>query len=287
MGHDRSVSPPLVLLAAGLGTRFGGAKQLAPVGPGGEPLFALTARQALAEGFGRVLVVTRAALAHDVEALISAHLGGGPVEVVLQDGSGPSRDRPWGTAHAVSVCAPLVDGPIGVGNADDYYGGAAIRALAGAVAGLGPDDAVVVGYRLGDTLSSNGPVNRALCRVDGSGRVIGMEECCGLRRRGDVAIDAGGNAHPLDAPVSMNLLGLGSGVPGRLARRFAAFSPEHAGDLVEMVLPDELASLVEEGTLSVRYLAGGDRWAGLTRRGDLDDLRRVVAGDVAPPPVPG
>ncbi|MFN8051036.1 MAG: NTP transferase domain-containing protein [Acidimicrobiales bacterium] len=277
------MTTPLVLLAAGLGRRFGGPKQLAEVGPNGEPLFIVTARRALDAGFGRILVVTRAELADELDQVIKRHLRGGPIEIVLQDASGPTRPTPWGTAHAVAVCAPLVDGPLGVANADDHYGGESIGVLAGAVAadGLAPTHAVIVGHRLGDTLSEEGPVNRAVCTVDAAGRVTAMVECFGLERVGDEVRDAEGTLHPADAVVSMNLLGLGAGVVQRLARRFAEFAAAHADDGVEMVLPTELASMLDAGEITVRCIPTTGHWAGLTHRGDLEPLRRVVARDLA------
>jgi len=271
----------LVLLAAGLGRRFGGPKQLVEVGPAGEPLFVLTARAALAGGFDRVVVVTRAELRERVEELSAAHLSDAAVEIVLQDAAGPVRERPWGAAHAVVVGAANEHDAIGVANADDFYGDAAVAALATATAALGDDEAVVVGYPLGETLSSHGPVNRALCGVNDAGAVVRLEECLGLHAVDEAVVDASGRLHDPAALVSMNLLGLGRGIVRRLAERFERFAPKHLDDVAEMVLPTELAALLDEGAITMRCVRAGSRWAGLTHRADVDDLRRAIATDAA------
>ena len=105
-----------------------------------------------------------------------------------------------------------------------------------------------------------------------------MRECVGLHGVGPRVIDGVGGEHPVDATVSMNLVGLGAGVAGRLAARFTAFAPHHGDDTAEMVLSGELASMIEDGTLAVRCVPGGGQWAGLTHPDDLAALRRVVAG---------
>lgn len=267
----------LVILAAGLGTRFGGPKQLVPVTPAGEPLFVVTARHALAAGFERVVVVTRNSLQEEVAAVVASWFPAGPVEVVLQDAAAPTRPTPWGTAHAVAVCASVTSGPVAIANSDDFYGREPLARLAGALRGLGPREAIVVGWEVGDTMSSHGPVNRAVCRLDHRGNVIDLHERRGLRWSGATVVDGNGSLVPTDAPVSMNLWGLGDDVATMLAHRFAAFAAAHAADDVEMVLPDELTALMAEGSVTVRYLPSGGSWAGLTFRADLEDVKAAVA----------
>lgn len=277
--HHRVVSHALILLAGGLGRRFGGPKQLVEVGPAGEPLFAMTARSALDGGFDRVVVVTRTELEGRVEALTARHLAGAPVEIVLQDAVAPRRAQPWGTAHAVLVGAANERDAIGVANADDFYGGAALAVLAAAITDLDVLAAVVVTYPLGATLSANGPVNRAICEVDEFGTVTGIKECFGLEWVDQVVVDATGRFHDPADRVSMNLLGLGEGVLRRLEERFERFAVDHVGDALEMVLPDALATLLEDGMVSICSVPAGSRWGGLTHRADVDLLRRVVDED--------
>jgi len=276
MDHDRAVTATLVLLAAGMGRRFGGPKQLTPCGPDGEPLFVLTAREAVAVGFGHVVVVTRFGLRAEVESIIATHLGDHPVDLVIQDRSGPLRATSWGTGHAVGLCAPLVDGPVGVANADDYYGADAVRRLRAATMVLGDDEGVVVAYRLGDTLSEHGPVNRAVLRLE-DGRVVAITERRGLRREGNRIVDGEGARLAADTPVSMNLVGLGAAVPSMLAHRFEAFAAAHRDDDVEMVLPDELDVLLAAGLVVLSRVPGGRTWVGLTVPADITDVRAALA----------
>jgi NDP-sugar pyrophosphorylase family protein len=265
--------PTLVVLAAGLGRRYGGPKQLAQVGPAGEPLFVLTGRQAAAAGVRHVIVVTRSDLEREMRSAASA-LAEVHVDFVLQDRSGPARARPWGTAHAVIACAGLLDGPFVVANADDHYGDPSIS-LAVAAA-CTPDDhtATVIGFRLDQTLSAHGPVTRAMILTDESGRVVGLDERRGLCAEGERIIDGHGTRFPADSLVSMNLFALPSSLPSLLAASFDRFVASHdAASTEELLLPDELDRLTREGALTLQVVATDAPWVGLTHRGDEAAVR--------------
>lgn len=271
---------PFALLAAGLGRRFGGPKQLEPVGPEGEPLFVLTASAAFDAGFGPVVVVTRDELRVRVAAEVDRWLGGRDVEIALQDGGALRRERPWGTAHAV-VVAGQAGTAIAVANADDWYGRGAIDALGAAARDLGDREVVVVGYRLGDTLSVHGPVNRAVLELAGGGAVADLVEVYGLQRRDDgVVADRDGVAYAEESLISTNLMALGAGVVDLLRERFEPFAAQHADDEREMVLPEELATLLADGSITMRCVPTAARWSGMTHRSDVDALRRDVAADL-------
>lgn len=275
----------LILLAAGLGTRFGGPKQLAPVGPAGEPLLVVTARQAARAGFDRLVVVTRSELRDRIdEALAKLDTDGdsatAPIQIagiVHQDEHGPAREVPWGTGHAVAVTAALVEGPCGVANADDYYGDPSFDVLAAWLSGAGPDDSVIVGFPLGATLSPHGGVARAVCHAT-DGRIDHLAEHRGLHRDGEKIVDADGAAFDDDTVVSMNLWGFPSWVPAALGERFEAFHPT-AGD-AELLLPVEVDTLRRAGRTTVSLVTSPGRWAGLTFADDLPDVRRAVAADI-------
>lgn len=272
----------MILLAAGLGRRFGGPKQLEPVGPADEPLFVVTGRDALDAGFERLVVVTRSDLERRIRSVVERYLPAGSVDVVLQDRAGPERVRPFGTAYAVASCASVVHGPVGVANADDHYGRASVEALASAVAVLGPDDAVVVGYRLRGTLSPHGPVNRAVCAVEPDGNLVGLRERYGLVADGADGADGAGvvdvDGSPVGADewVSMNLVGLGGAVLTRLAERAGRFATQHPDDDEEIVLSDELAALIDAGLVRARLVPARSRWVGVTHRADLPSLRAAI-----------
>src|SRR5271165_5027494 len=153
----------LVVLAAGFGRRFGGLKQLAPVGPKDEALMDFTARDALAAGFGGVVLIVRDEVRDELLAHVRAYWPSElPVEAVTQ---GPVS----GTAQAVASARPAIDGPFGVANADDLYGKAAIEALAAHLLTGAPSEHVLVAYRLADTVLTDATVTRGVCVTGGDG----------------------------------------------------------------------------------------------------------------------
>ena len=189
----------LVVMAAGLGSRFGGTKQLAQVGPNGEAFLDFAIADARAAGANRVVLIVRS----DIEADVHRHFearGDLPADLELayvrQDEHGPPRSKPWGTAHAVLSAAAAVTGPFAVCNADDYYGPTAYTALAQAIEGMADDEAWLCGYRLDHTLPAEGTVTRGVCQVDGE-LLTAIAEREGISRAD--------NALPEDTIVSMNL----------------------------------------------------------------------------------
>jgi hypothetical protein len=201
------VTLQLVILAAGLGTRYGGLKQLEPVGPRGATLMDYSLYDARRAGLRRGGVRHPSRHAGAFGGYAAQFEGRLPWRAALQRledlppgvAAASSRSKPWGTAHAVLAAAPFVRGPFAVLNADDFYGAEAFVALAEFLrrhAGDRPPSHAIVGYRLRDTLSSAGPVNRAMCRIDAEGWLQSIEEVTGLA----AGSDAGG-------VVSMNLWG--------------------------------------------------------------------------------
>lgn len=279
----------LTLLAAGLGTRFGGPKQLAPVGPAGEPLLVVTARQAARAGFERLVVVTRSELRDRIDEALALLDGPSTTSaddtparielagVVHQDEHGPERDVPWGTGHAVAVTADLVGGPCGVANGDDYYGDPSFDVLAGWLRQAAPDDSVIVGFPLGATLSPHGGVARAVCHAI-DGRIDHLAEHRGLRRDDGKIVDDQGATFDDSTVVSMNLWGFPAWMPSALAERFEAFHP--TADDAELLLPVEVDTLRRAGRTTVSLVTSPGRWAGLTFAADLPDVRRAVAADL-------
>lgn len=278
-----STPPSLVVLAAGLGTRFGGPKQVAAVGPHDEPLFVLTARQAEVAGVEHVVVVTRSELADDVGAAAAA-LATMSVELILQDRHGPDREVPWGTAHAVAACAGALDGAFVVANSDDHYGEPALAVAVDAARRLDDRTAVVIGFELARTLSPHGPVARAVCRHDGRGRVTALEERRGLRRLAGSESEAPGDGRIIDDRgrtlggdiiVSMNLFALPRTAPAMLQEAFDRFAVGHGGESAdELLLPEELDRLCRAGRIELSVTTTDAGWVGLTHPEDLDEVRR-------------
>ncbi len=286
-------APTLVLLAAGMGSRFGGPKQIAPIGPGGAALIDYAARDAMAAGFGRLVLIVRGEIADAVDAHVQEHW---PAELrpeyVRQDlepaavaATSAGRQKPLGTAHALVAAAPSLDGPFGVANADDLYGASAFAMLADHLRQGGGH--ALVGYRLANTLLGDRPVNRALCEVDADGNITRIAE--GAVHVGDGELTwrpIGGSdddARPMkgDEPVSMNLWGF---TPAILPVLKDAFSEFEAGGRIaageELFLPNVVGENLRSagGDLVVTMLVSDDRCLGVTHPDDVPLLQETLPG---------
>lgn len=272
--------PSLVVLAAGMGRRFGSLKQVAPVGPGDEALVDHTIADAVAHGVEQVVVVVRPEIRDEVLSHL-ARRSPVPLIPVEQAGPGADRNRPWGAAEAVALALAACPGPAVVSNADDHYGTDAVAALLGwlrspvAVAGR----AGLVTWPLAATLSPRGPVTRAVCALGPDGRTVtGMVEHHDLIRDPEGAIASEQGPVAADAPVSMNLWGLPADLGPALAALVASFRATHADDPeAELPLPTALDALVAAGALSVEALPAGTTWIGITHPQDLELARAALA----------
>jgi hypothetical protein len=283
--QEAPIRPTLVILAAGLSTRYGGPKQLAPVGPSGEALLDYGIYDAHRAGFGDVVFVIRTeqeeTFREHAEWLVGSTV---PVCHAFQTlGEAPSdRVKPWGTAHAVLATAPHVHGPFAVMNADDFYGARSFAALAEFLMGLGERSArslAMVGYRLQDTLSESGGVSRGICTAGTDGRLQSVAEVREIRRGpgGITGESVSGESMHLtgDEIASMNLWGCTPAVFPLLESRFARFLETAAVDpaaefLLAGVVSDELAG----DAIAVDVLPSPDRWFGMTFP---EDRGRVAA----------
>ncbi len=270
----------IVVLAAGLGTRYGGPKQLAPLGPAGEALLDYTLHDAAAAGFSEAVLV----VAPDIAAAMTAHLDAFvppiPTRLVEQHAGRSRGGRPWGTAHATLVGATDITSPFAVANADDAYGAAAIAAMAAHLRTRerepGARFGAVVGYSATATLSSRGGVSRAVCRVDDHGRLLHIEEHTGVRRDSDRLVS---DMTALDETtlVSMNLWGFSPGFLDLLRPVVARFVEEHAADDRELRLPDLVGELIAAGELEVAVLPTTSSWLGVTHPEDAPLVRERLA----------
>lgn len=281
----------LVILAAGMGSRFGGLKQVQPVGPAGELIIEYSAYDALQAGFNRLVLVIRKDIEADFRATIGRRLESRmDVSYVFQEPP-PGRSKPWGTGHAVLAAQAAVARPFAVINADDFYGTAGYRALAAHFA-ASPDYAMV-GYPLKQTLSEFGTVSRGLCAVDAGGRLKSITEITKIERTAGGAryTEAGaGKALTGDEIVSMNFWGFTPQVFPQLAQLFAGFLAKNATDSkAEFYLPTALSTLNERGVARVALLRSSDAWFGITYREDLTAsqaaIRALVAAGKYPAPL--
>lgn len=257
----------LVVMAAGRGSRFGGMKQVAGIGPAGEALFDYAVYDAVRSGFDDVVFVVSEESRDPVEAQVRD--GCGPhvdVRYVLQQAAG--RPKPWGTGHALLCATSEVSGAFGVVNADDFYGGDSFGLLGQELAS-GSDDHVLVGFGLRDSLSPNGGVSRGLCRhVDGVLTEItelhDVEEVDGaVQNRQGVSLTG-------DELISANLWGFQPSFAKVLSAEFDRFQDERADDPdAEFMIGDAVASLPEYGDVRVRVISTPERFLGMTYAEDV------------------
>ncbi|MCD8082780.1 MAG: NTP transferase domain-containing protein [Clostridiales bacterium] len=295
----------LVIMAAGIGSRFGGGiKQLAPVGPGGEIIMDYSIHDALAAGFDRIVFVIRRSLEKDFKEVIGKRIEKiAPVDYVYQEVDAlpvgytapAERTKPWGTGHAVLMVKDVVREPFLVINADDYYGREAFRRIHDyMVSGMDADsdvyDMCMGGFILENTLSENGSVSRGVCRVSADGELEDVTETYGIERKGGVLVaeDASGNPVKVEPGqyVSMNMWGLPPGFLQELADRFPAFLDTDAREnpKAEFMLPQVIDDLIKSGKARVKVLETRDRWFGVTYQKDRAEveasIRRLIAEGV-------
>lgn len=293
--HDPVNKPSfdLVILAAGMGSRFGGVKQVQPVGPHGELIIEYSAFDALRAGFGRLVLVIRKDIEKDFRDTIGRRLETRmDVQYVFQEIdtlpagflAPAGRAKPWGTAHATLVAQPAVRGSFAVINADDFYGASAYRTLAAHFAAS--TDYAMVGYPLNQTLSEHGTVSRGLCATDVAGRLTGITEITKIEKTATGArhTDAQGQPQQLSGAeiVSMNFWGFTPAVFAQLEAAFAAFLASRGQDpKAEIYLPTTLSDLNARGEARIALHRSQDAWFGLTYQEDVIVARATIKQLVA------
>jgi NDP-sugar pyrophosphorylase family protein len=267
------MAPSLLVLAAGRGSRYGGLKQIDPVGPSGETVLDYAVYDAIRAGFARVVFVIRRDLEEAFRsAVTSKYEGKVAVGFVYQSvdelpsGCAPAagRERPWGTGHAVWCARGALDGPFAVINADDFYGAGSFSLLAAFLARAQGPRFAMVGFRLDRTLSENGTVSRGICRVRG-GALVSITEETAIARS-----DVGpGRRFTGGETVSMNCWGFTPALFPGLESGLRAFLAAKGSDpKAELYIPVAVSDLVSAGTASVEVLPGNDSWFGITYRED-------------------
>ena len=279
------MKPTLLVLAAGMGSRYGGLKQMDGVGPNGEIILDYSVMDAIRAGFGKVVFVIRSSFADQFKARINAEHYGNKIEVEyvfqeldkLPDGfSVPEgREKPWGTNHAILMAKEVIHEPFAIINADDFYGRDAFQVIADHLRTLegSKGQYCMVGYRLENTLSENGTVSRGVCNVDANGLLAGMTERLGIGRtpEGIMYKDADGSLHPLaaDATVSMNLFGFTPDYFEQSERLFVDFLKEHGNELKsEYYIPFAVNTFIASGYATMRVLKTTAQWFGVTYKED-------------------
>lgn len=294
----------LVILAAGIGSRFGGGiKQLEPVGPSGEIIMDYSIHDALEAGFNKVVFIIRKDLEKDFKEIIGNRIEKiTEVEYVFQELKDlpegfllpEGRTKPWGTGQALLSCRGIVQEPFVVINADDYYGKEGFKRIHEYLVTEhekeeGVMDICMAGFVLGNTLSDNGGVTRGICVTNEDGLLTGINETRNIVKTADgAAVDCGGVLKPLDinSMVSMNMWGLTPEFIEALHEGFPKFLSEvESGDLkAEYLLPIIVDQLIQEKRANVTLLRSEDNWFGVTYKEDkvtvMEAFKRLIADGV-------
>lgn len=282
--------PVLVIMAAGMGSRYGGLKQIDPVDDQGHIIMDFSIWDALEAGFEEVALIIkkeneadfRQAVGDRISRKVKVHYVYQQLEDIPEGFTVPSgRVKPWGTGHAVLSCIhSFSDVPIAVINADDYYGKEAFRQIHDFLVQYTPEkpmDFCMAGFILKNTLSDNGSVTRGICRVNEAGYLTGVEETGNLIKvKGGAAVEEDGVRRPvdLDSYVSMNMWGLTPEFLPRLAEGFREFFRNLEGRELkgEYLLPIFIDELLQAGEIRVKVLETSDRWFGVTYQEDKDTV---------------
>ena len=280
--------PTLLVLAAGMGSRYGGLKQIDPVGAHGETIMDYSIYDALRAGFGKVVFVIRRDIEEPFRKIVGARFEKkAAVEYVFQEldklpqgYSVPSnRTKPWGTGQAILLAGDVVREPFAAINADDFYGANSFRVLAEHLLAGGPDFAMV-GFTLRNTLSEFGSVARGVCKIAAGGYLEDVTEMTKIEREGEGAKSFGpdGKILPLtgNETVSMNMWGFTPALFGQLREQFVEFLARHGNEeKAEFYIPFAVNEIVRSGQARVKVLRTPDSWFGVTYR---EDRPFVVAG---------
>lgn len=298
------MKPTLFVLAAGMGSRYGGLKQIDGLGPNGETIMDYSVFDALRAGFGKIVFVIRKDFADDFKRVVLAKYEGKvPCEICFQaienvpEGYtyNSERTKPWGTNHAVLMGKDLIKEPFAVINADDFYGKESFEVLAkflNEVAGK-QNQYCMVGYRVCNTLSEHGSVSRGVCETDAEGNLTNVVERTSIERKENgivYTVDGVDYALPENAPVSMNMWGFTPEYFGYVEEAFKTFLKERGQELKsEFYIPTLVNDLIVAGKATCRVLDTTAKWFGVTYAEDrqmvVDKIAALTEAGVYPNPL--
>ncbi|MHC4160206.1 MAG: sugar phosphate nucleotidyltransferase [Planctomycetota bacterium] len=296
------MKPTLLILAAGMGTRYGGLKQIDPIGPNGEIIIDYSIYDAIKAGFGKLVFVIRHCfedafkekIGHKFDNLVETAYAYQEVDTCVADFELPKdRDKPWGTGHAILVACDLIHEPFVVINADDYYGPGAFKTISQFLTreDLSSNDYAMVGYTLGDTLSEYGSVSRGVCRCDENMFLRRIIERKKVEKTSTGAryFEDDGTEHVLtgNEVVSRNLWGFQPSIFNHLKVRFRQFLEERSNESnVELFIPTVVDELIKKGKVTVKVLPANDTCFGVTYRRDAaiatNCVRRLIEQGLYP-----
>lgn len=289
------MKPTLLVLAAGIGSRYGGLKQIDPIGPSGETIIDYSVYDALRAGFGKVVFVIREDIESEFKESVATRFQD-KIEIgyafqQLDDlpaglTGHPDRSKPWGTGHAVWVAASEINTPFAVINADDFYGYASFQTLCTYLSGLKNEDesCCIVGYEIDKTLSEFGSVSRGICDVDADENLLGVVERTHIERTpSGIIFKEGETIVPLTGTetVSMNMMGFTPAAFAWYETYLREFIETKGMELKsEFYMPYVVNRLVEGGKYSVKVLRSGEKWFGVTYKEDrplvVESVRQLI-----------
>jgi len=277
--------PSLLVLAAGIGSRYGSLKQIDKIGPSGETLVDYSIFDAIRAGFGKVIFIISKSIENEFnETFVKKLFGKIEVDYVLQRLEDvpkgiqipPNREKPWGTTHAVLAAASKIKEPFAVLNSDDFYGAKSFKIIFSFLSSLDKEDEAsycIVGYKLSKTLSEHGSVARAICEPDEKGYLKSIVERTHIKKtqEGIFYQDEGGHLIEIkgDPMVSMNMMGFAPSVLFHLRFYFEKFIYEQSQNLkAELYLPNAVNEIIKSNAASVKILSTDEDWFGVTYKED-------------------
>ncbi len=274
----------LVVMAAGMGSRFGGLKQLEPIGKNGEVILDFSVYDAVKAGFNKLVFVIKHEIEDDFKRLVGNRIAQKvKVEYAFQEVDSlpkgyevpDGRTKPWGTGHAVLCCASVVHEPFAVINADDYYGQSAFRQIYERLC-QDRDNFCMVGFRLANTITDNGTVSRGVCKVE-NGFLLDVKEYTAIHADCTADTPDGTVSLSPDTVVSMNMWGFTPDIFTYLARDFKRFLDEkRTVPKAEFYLPSVVDGLIKDGTKKAGVMVAEDKWYGVTYKEDKEPVVKAV-----------
>ena len=285
-------------MAAGIGSRYGGLKQMDRLGKNGEVLLDYSVYDALRSGFEKIVFIIRADIEKDFRETILARMGSKVrwelafqeldsliPQDIFAEAQKAGRAKPWGTTHALLCAADTIDAPFTVINADDFYGREAFDAIGRHLCGPGADEPVIVPYRLEKTLSAQGTVTRGVCEIKDD-YLVSVDELTAIGRKDGRIINtfADGSVRELaaDAPVSMNFWGFPPSIFGALKNYFEDFLKTFAADISghiksECYIPTAADQFIKQNIITIKVLRADSDWFGVTYREDREAAMQKLA----------
>ena len=294
------MKPTLLILAAGMGSRYGGLKQIDGIGPNEEPIIEYSIYDAVKAGFGKIVFVIRKEFDEAFRSRFDRFADNIDIEYVYQpvnvtvDGVDiVERTKPWGTSHAVLVAKDVINEPFAVINADDYYGSESFKLIANFLnKECLPEKMAMIGYILNNTLSDHGTVNRGVCSVDENNFLIEVNERVKLAMQDGVVKYNLGSDDPVgeveaNASVSMNYWGFHPSIFDHIEKGLVSFMKENSQNpTAEYYIPDIVTSMIVSNKMEVEVIPTNDNWFGVTYKQDkqmaIDAINKHIASGVYP-----